>query len=486
MSKKLKILFLSAEVVPYSKTGGLADVAGSLPKALAKLGHEVVVATAKHGIRNPSDFEFDLVKKDNPVEVGSEKITCHVEKSQLTSEIPAYFITNEDFFDERKAVYGEDDARRFYLLAKAFLKLPQIIDFQPDIIHCNDWHTGLVPFLLTKEDYPNLDQTRLLFTIHNLEYQGDLYWRDLVGERNDDGTKDLPNFDSKKIQSINFMKRGILYSDIVNTVSRCYRDEALTSEYGRGLHKTLKKKQDRFYGVVNGIDYEYFNPQTDDNIEYNFGVGELDLKKRNKQALQEELGLAKKDVPLLGMVTRIVEQKGFSLIKKIVHRLLELDTQLAIVGEGSDHYKKFLREVARKYPKKVGLHLNFSEEVGSKIYAGSDIFLMPSLYEPCGLGQMIAMRYGSIPVVRETGGLFDTVADYGYDKENGNGFSFRGFSPDEFFEAVLRAHFYFSNRKKEWQKLVERAMKIRFDWDHSAKKYEKLYHKALDQEKARG
>jgi len=481
MSKKLKILFLSAEVVPFSKTGGLADVAGSLPKALAELGHQVIVVTAKHGIRNPKDFKFKRLDKKIPVKIDSKKIFCYLDRSHLNPKIPIYFIANQRFFNEEKAVYGHDDARRFYLLAKAFLQLPEMIDFKPDIIHCNDWHTGLVPFLLKKrsQSYQWLAKAKTIFTIHNLEYQGDLYWRDLVGEKKDDGYSDLPGFTSQKIQSINFMKRGILSADIANTVSSHYRNEALTPTYGRGLDSTLKSRQKRFYGILNGIDYNYFNPQTDPNIKYNYDWKSFHLKEKNKELLRQELGLDKQSGPLLGMVTRIIEQKGFGLMQKIIYRLLELQPQIAIVGEGDRHYKQFLKNIAKKNPGRIGLHLNFSEELGSRIYAASDIFLMPSLYEPCGLGQMIAMRYGAIPVVRRTGGLFDTVIDYSQDKEKGNGFCFSPFSPSDLLDAVFRALFYYRNKRGEWNNLIRRVMKLRFDWQRSAKSYQKIYRQAI-------
>jgi len=480
MKRKLKILFLSAEVAPFSKTGGLADVAGSLPRALKDLGHEVVVATAKHGIPEPERFEFKSVKKNIPISVGSEKILINFEKSSLEEGLPVYFVASRKFFDEKKSVYGNDDARRFYLLTKAILRLTDFLKIKFDIVHCNDWHMGLVPYTLKKEteEYQYLSEAKILFTIHNLEFQGDLYWRDLTGERRDDGRSPLPDFSSKEIKRINFMKRGIIFADAINTVSERYRKEAMSRSLGRGLDQLLKSREADFFGILNGIDYDYFNPLSDKNLAYNFNGEDFEEKKKlNKIALQKELGLKEESVPLLGLVTRIGEQKGFSLLKKIMRDLLRFNLQIGIVGEGDRYFKDFLREIAKKNPGKIGLHLRFSEAVGSRIYGAADLFLMPSLWEPCGLGQMIAMRYGAVPIVRRTGGLFDTVIDFDKDRTRGNGFYFCHYSPSVFFRAISRALDCYYNKKERWQELVGRIMKLRFDWQSSAKNYQKIYYK---------
>ena len=488
MSKPLRIVSIAAETAPFSKAGGLGDVARSLPKALKRLGHEVVAITPLHGVVDKKKHNLKKIANDVPVKFNEKtilKFDCY--KGYLMRGLPIYFIDRTEYFSSKKTVYkSRRNNERFYFFDKCALELLKIIKFQPDIIQCHDWHTGLIPYFL-KKDYKNDEffvNTATLFTIHNLAFQRETTPR--LPRHQDDGSSRLPSIKENAIRSINFAKRGIISTDLINAVSEKYAQEILTKEYGEDLHRILENRKDKVFGIVNGIDYNIFNPKKDPAINKHYSVNSIERKKENKLALQKSFHLPQNpDIPLLGMVTRITEQKGFDLLMEITEDLLKLDIQFVITGTGMDKYERFFEKLAKKYPKKIGINLKFDIKKASQIYAGSDIFLMPSRYEPCGLGQLISMRYGSIPVVRATGGLVDTVTDFNPETHRGNGFVFIGYDSKEFFSALVRAIENYKH-KDDWKKLVKKAMKISNSWEIPAKKYTELYKKAIKFHKKNG
>lgn len=485
--RELKILFVSAEVSPFAKTGGLADVAGSLPKALMELGHDVRVVMPKYR-QIQADFKYVAdfpVKLDNLVE------TCVLRKTELSYKInnrkrkqTFYFTDSYKYFD-REGIYGHfDDAERFIFFCKSVLEMLPRIDFQPDIIHCNDWHTGPLCLLL-KERYGHLDfykSMSTVFTIHNLEYQGNFpsYVLNLLN-------CGYEVFHSEKAEfygMFSFMKAGLVYSDIISTVSAVYAQEIQTPQYGERLEGLLAKRSGDLYGILNGISYEEFNPETDKAIAKNFNADNVQAKKENKHALQKEMGLPVSDVPVVGLISRLSGQKGLNLIIDAIDDILRKDLQFVLLGAGDDYYQDQFRRISDQYPGKIAIHIGFNAHLAQQIYAGSDMFLMPSRFEPCGLGQIISLRYGTVPIVRATGGLAETITDYDSDHERGNGFSFNQFSSVEMLDAIERALKLYGGKPGEWDKLVVRALNTDFSWDVSAKKYEDLYLHATEKRNA--
>jgi len=485
----MKVLFVSAEMSPFAKTGGLADVAGSLPKALAEAGHDVRVAMPRYRMIK-GDLKYVT---DFPVRIDQRIETCVVRMTEVPYKakgrkkgLKVYFIDSYRYFD-RDGIYGHfDDAERFVFFCKAVLNMLPNIDFKPDVIHCNDWHTGPICLLLKEqychdEFYKNIAS---LFTIHNLEYQGH-FSSHVVNLLN----CSFDIFTSEKAEfygMFNFMKTGLVYADIINTVSKVYAEEIKTPQYGERLEGLLQKRSDDLYGIVNGINYEEFNPETDKVIEKNYNINSIDDKKANKAALQKEMGLPCRDVPLIGLISRLSGQKGLNLIIDRIDEMLSNDIQFVLLGTGDEYYQDQFRAIASRYEGKIAIHLGFHAELAQKIYAGSDMFLMPSRFEPCGLGQIISLRYGTIPIVRATGGLAETITDYTSDNENGNGFSFVNFSSEEMIDAINRAIDVYKNKPDEWKKLMIRAMSMDFSWNSSAKKYEELYVHTVEKRKKNG
>ncbi len=484
--KKLSILFVSAEMSPFAKTGGLADVAGSLPKALAELGHDVRVVMPRYRMIK-GDFEYVT---DFPVQLDQSIETCVVRMTELPyklknrkKNLKVYFTDSYKFFD-RDGIYGHfDDAERYVFFCKAVLKMLPKIGFKPDVIHCNDWHTGPLCLLL-KEQYSNKKEYKniaTLYTIHNLEYQGHFtsYVVNLLNTSFD-------VFDSEKAEfygMFNFMKTGLVYSDTISTVSQVYSEEIKTPQYGERLEGLLQKRSDDLFGILNGIDYTVFNPETDKSIVKNFNKDSIEDKKFNKTALQKEMGLPTSDIPVIGLISRLSGQKGLNLIIDRIDEMLSKDMQFVLLGTGDEYYHDQFRRIVEQYPDKIAIHLGFHAELAQRIYAGSDMFLMPSRFEPCGLGQMFSLRYGTIPVVRATGGLAETIIDYNSDNENGNGFSFKNFSADEMMDAISRAINVYTQSPEQWNGLVTRAMESDFSWNASAKRYEELYHHTINKRK---
>lgn len=458
----MKILIAASEVVPFAKTGGLADVAGALPIALEEEGQEVIIIMPRYKAISDDKFKIARVKED---------ISC----SRIGKNIKVYFIENEKYFS-RDALYGDklgdykDNLDRFSYFCRRALKLAEEIKFKPDIIHCHDWQSALLPVYL-KTAYrsePFYKNTRSALTIHNIGYQG-LFPRD-------EFTKlglDWSLFDIEGLEfygKVNVLKGGIVFSDIINTVSPTYSKEIQTKEFGFGMEGLLDKRRGSVFGILNGIDYSIWNPETDKFISANFSLTSTAGKAKDKEELQKICKLpVKKDIPLFGIVSRLAEQKGFDILAEAIEDICRLKLQLVILGTGDIKYHQLLEEMVKKYPKAVSLNLKFDDPLAHQIYAGSDIFLMPSRYEPCGLGQLISLRYGTVPLVFKTGGLADTV-------NSDNGFVFDDYSPEALLETVKKAEGAFKDNKK-WSMLVQRAMRCDFSWEESASKYIELYKK---------
>lgn len=467
----MKVLFASSEAFPFAMSGGLADVAGALPKALRRrlIGCRVVMplyGCISEEMRAKMTFITSIT-----VSVAWRRQYCGIFEAHIDGVI-YYFIDNQYYF-KRDGLYGHyDDAERFAFFSRAVLDIIPHIGFTPDIIHCNDWQTALVPVYLNtmyrgSEPYSNI---KTVFTIHNIQYQGK-YGKELNGD-----VLGIP-YESESIieydDCVNFMKGAIQCADKVTTVSPTYAREILDPYYSYGLDNILKQFTYKLTGIVNGIDYDVYNPETDNLIFKNYGVDDIENKAYNKKMLQKELGLPEKDdAPLIGMVTRLVKHKGLDLVKRVFEELLRADLQFAVLGSGEWEFETFFHDMAAKYPDKVGLKLGFNPQLAHKIYAGADMFLMPSQSEPCGLAQMVALRYGTIPIVRETGGLNDTISDSG--DGCGNGFTFRNYNAHEMEETVWRAFAGYKD-KDGWDILRKRAMECDNSWGVSANAYIRLY-----------
>lgn len=480
MVKTLKILFVSPEVAPFAKTGGLADVSGSLPKALSARGHDVRVALPRYRQVKEVPYLTDL-----PVEMDGSLETAVVRQATLKGEprVPVYLVDNYKYF-YRDGMYGySDDDARFNFFCKAVLSMLPWLEFQPDIIHCNDWQTAPIPlFLKVKvQDSPHFRHTATIFTIHNLQYQGrfDKHTLKTMALGEEFFTPERLEFYGK----VNFMKAGLLYADLINTVSKKYALEIQTPEMGEGLDGLLRKRSQDLYGILNGIDYEEFNPSSDPRIKANYDADSLERKKINKQALQKEMELPERDVPLLGFISRLVAQKGLDLLAAILDPLLNQDVQFILLGSGEDYYQQLFSRYKLKYRQKMAVKIGFDPELAQRIYAGCDMFLMPSRFEPCGLGQMISLRYGTVPIVRATGGLEDTITDYHQDPARGNGFSFVNYNPQDLLETIGRALQVYREQPQAWQELVRRGLAADFSWSASAAQYEEIYLKALEKRK---
>jgi len=484
----MKIAFASSEIVPFAKTGGLADVAGALPKELAKLGNEVKVFMPKYHNINEHELghHYDSLIGELIVSIGGLKHSVHVFYGKLpNSDVEVYFIHYPKFF-HREKIYTEDwdEGERFILFSKAVIQAMQKLGWAPDIAHVNDWQTALIPVLLkTNYAWDKLfKNTKTVLTIHNIGYQGrfllECYQKaELPPELYKNHGPLSYEGDS------NFLKAGILYSDVINTVSDTYAKELLTPEFGAGMDGFLWNRHIDFYGILNGVDYTIWDPESDKYIPYHYSISDLSGKIKNKKFLLEKLSLpVNLEVPLIGIVSRLAIQKGFDIIGEVINELLNLDAQYVILGSGEEEYEDMFQEASNKFPDKIGVYFGYSEELAHLIEAGSDIFLMPSHYEPCGLNQIYSLKYGTIPVVRKTGGLADTVQDWNeyneYGQDTGNGFSFYEYSSQALLNSVKRAINDFHN-KPVWRKIQFNGMSNDYSWKHSAEEYIKLYNKAL-------
>jgi starch synthase len=494
----MKIAFVSSEVVPFSKTGGLADVAGALPKFLEKRGHEVIVFTPLYKMVWDK-FQPSRTKGRISVPVGSDSVAGEIWKDKLPdSNVTVYFIANDAYF-YRDGLYGEkkgsdyqdysDNCSRFVFFSRGVLDALKVLGFKPDVIHSNDWQAGLVPVYAKAANgtEPAVARAANVYTIHNLNYQG-LFWH-----------WDIPltnigweHFNYKELEfygKINFMKGAIVFSDTITTVSPTYAREIQTPEMGAGLEGVLKERGADLVGILNGIDYSVWNPEIDDLLPAKYSVEDMAGKAQCKAQLQKEAGLAvRPDVPLIGAISRLVDDKGFDLVAAIVDQLMQERMQLVVLGTGLEKYHKLFEDIARKYPDKAAAFIKFDNRLAHLIEAGSDMFLMPSRMEPCGLNQMFSLRYGTVPIVRATGGLADTVTDATPEaagSARANGFSFVPYESGALLETVRRALALYGD-KRSWARLVETGMKQDWSWDHSAAEYERVYKDAAKKKRPAG
>ncbi|MFW5976387.1 MAG: glycogen synthase GlgA [Bacillota bacterium] len=474
MSDKLKILFVAPEIAPYVKTGGLADVVSSLPKALQAKGHDVRSVMPEY-----AQIEDKYFKKTEHLMHFETKVGWRQEYTginYLNQDIPTYFVDNKYLFSRPSLYENGDRYLQFAFFCRSVLKMLKKIDFKPDIIHTHDWQTAPLSLMLDDnyEDkfYADIDT---VFTIHNLAYQGKFeekilydvldvdeeYW--YYGDIRHDGL-------------INYMKSGIMTADKITTVSKTYADEIKYPYFGEGLDYALRMRNDDLIGIVNGINYREFNPATDNRIYKKYDKNNIEKKFENKLRLQKEFDLkSDKEIPLMGVISRLVSQKGFELLLHIFDELMQEKVQFILLGTGQSEYEDRFLEMGRRYPEKTSINIKYDAELAQKIYAGSDMFLMPSRYEPCGLSQLIALRYGTIPVVRETGGLKDTVARVNEDGSRGFGFSFSNFNAHELLFEIKRGLKMFKN-KDIWENIIFKAMSQDYSWQKSADKYLNLYY----------
>lgn len=477
--RKMNVVFASAEAAPFVKTGGLGDVAGSLPAALQKAGANVIVMVPLYGtISDEYENKMEHVAEFY-VSLGWRNEYCGLERL-VHNGVTYLFVDNKRYFD-RDYPYGFfDDGERFAFFSKAITESLQYLPdgFRPDILHCNDWHTALAPVFLREfyQGMPLYENVSTIFSIHNIAFQGQFSAKvleDICG---------LAHIPAAAFQltcghdAVNFMQGALNYSDAITTVSPTYAGEIQTPAYGEHLDGVLRRRREALQGIVNGIDTDHFNPETDPAIAQNFSVSDRSGKAICKAKLQEELGLTvRDDQPLMTMVTRLTRQKGMDLVTYALDRILSNGVQVAVLGTGDYEYENALRYFASKYPGQMAARIQFDSALSQRMYAGSDMFLMPSLFEPCGLSQMIAMRYGTLPVVRETGGLKDTVIPYNYETGEGTGFSFANFNGDEMGDAVFRGARLFWDNHDAWNNVVTQAMNQDFSWTRSARKYMDLY-----------
>ncbi len=481
MREVKSVLLVGAECAPFAKTGGLADVIGTLPSALKKRGIDARVIMPLHA-KIKEKYRYELYHICSfYVSLGWRNQFVGVETLTYNG-IQYYFIDNEYYFGGAIYKGGEAEGEQYAYFQRAVLEALSLIDFKPDIIHVNDWHTAVIPMLI-KTQYSCFNDVKTVFTIHNIAYQGrfsPFFVKDLLGISDYYLTSEF----MEAYGDANFLKAGIVFSDKVNTVSPSYAKELMFPYYSEGMDGVLKKRGEDFCGIINGINVDVFNPKNDEAISYTYGAGtvsELSGKAKDKTALIKELCLnATAKTPVISLVSRLTEQKGIDLIMYALDGLMALGVCFVVLGSGEKRYEDFFRYAAAKYPGKVSFSGNYDENLSHRIYAGSDIYLMPSKFEPCGISQMIAMRYGTLPVVRETGGLRDTVTPYNEYTGEGTGFSFANYNADEMLNTVRIAVEVFNNNKPAFRKLVKNAMNEDFSFDASAKMYVDLYNKALN------
>ncbi|WP_027406918.1 glycogen synthase GlgA [Anaerovibrio sp. RM50] len=476
----MKVLYVVSEAVPFIKTGGLADVAGSLPKYLKAEGVDARVILPKYS-NIPEEFR-NLMEHvgDITVPVSWREKYAGVDKLEYEG-VTYYFVDNQEYF-YRDGLYGYyDDAERFSFFSRAVLNLLPTMDFWPDIINSNDWHAALVNVFLKLEHQGDsrYENIKTVFSIHNLKYQG-IFDKNIMGDVLGLDWKYFNNGDLEFNDCVNFMKGGIVYADKISTVSRTYAQEIQYEFFGENLDGLLRSRSEDIRGIVNGIDNSVFNPATDKYLYENFDIHSLDKKLNNKEKLQEQLGLpVNRGVPMLAMVSRLVENKGIELIIRILDELLtHEECQFVILGTGDKVYEDWFRELQWRFPTKVSVNIFFSNDLAQKIYGSADFFLMPSIYEPCGIGQMIALRYGTVPIVRETGGLKDTIRPFNKYDNTGNGYTFANINAHDLMYCIKRALTEYDNIQI-WHMLQRNAVKSNFDWKKSASEYIDMYNKLL-------
>ncbi|KKR46587.1 MAG: Glycogen synthase [Parcubacteria group bacterium GW2011_GWA2_40_8] len=479
---KLKIVSVSAEIAPFVKTGGLGEVTKSLSKAMAKLGHEVIaIAPYHHKIKDYSPAP-KLIHKNLKIEIDTKNILYAdiYESGFENSTVKIYFIDNPDLFSNFEPIYSSEyDNKRFLFFNAAIKPTLKAINFKPDIIQCHDWHTALIPNFIHKHKTRDFNPATI-FTVHNLAFQLGGDWWAIPENKRDLGTTPLPLFsNNEEVSKINFALRGILYADIISAVSEHYAREIMTKKFGENLDKHLKTRKKELFGIINGIDYNEYNPQTDPGLPEKFSVENFSANRKNKTYLQKYFGIeVNPSIPLAGMVSRITEQKGFDLLIEILPALMKLNLQLAIMGGGDNKYEKIFTNATKKYAGKFG-YKPFEQKRETLVYAGSNFFLMPSRFEPCGLGQLLSLRYGSIPIVHRVGGLSETIMDFKPKTNEGNGFVFSSYKPESLLAAIIRALELYKSNPEVWEGLMSNALKQVYSWELPATKYIALFKKAM-------
>lgn len=479
--RPLRVLFVAAEAVPYVKTGGPADVIGVLPQALRKLGHDVRLVLPFYKSVDPERWHLKTVREDLAVPMNHRSEQVSVRETTRSDEMPVCFIDAPRYF-QREKVYGySDDGERFILFCRAALEYVRSIGWAPDIIHCHDWHTAIIPNWMQTlyRDDPLFAETATVYTIHNLASHGIVGYRILeVAGVAQEGFlyADIPELADVG----DLMGRGILFADVINTVSPSYAREILTPEFGERLDPLLRERKDRLYGILNGMNTQENDPATDAGIDSPYDAFSLEKRRPNKAALQRLVNLpAEEFTPLIGMISRLNDQKGLDLLEATILPLLDQNIQVVVMGTGDQHYHEMFQRLVMHYRRQVAIRFTFNTELSHQIIAGADMLLMPSRFEPCGLTQMLAMRYGCLPIVHQTGGLADTVQEFDPLHNTGNGFCFQRYDPFQFFAAVVRAleAYRFTD---SWNDLMQRAMLADNSWDASAEQYVALYRRAQE------
>ena len=491
MQRKLKIMYISSEVSPFMKTGGLADVAGAFPKAIKDLNHDIRIFMPKYSHINERKYTLREVIRLKEIEVnlGPKKIVANIKSAFLPdSKVQVYFVENKGYFNSAEfylppatEAQRVNQAEQFIFFSRSVFEILKILHWQPDIIHCNDWQTALIPVYL-EEIYktdPFFSRTYSLLTIHDWAHQG-IFDRELLPLLEISEECFNPDGDSESEGKINFLKAGIIYADIVNTTSKSCASEVQSSdEFAFGLQRVVQKKANNFYGIVNGIDEKVWNPESDSHISHKFSIKDMSGKIVNKRLLVESQGLKFDDkIPLIGTISRLTDLKGFDLITAILDDMLKLDVQYILLGHGDEKYHRFFKSAARKYPSKLAVNFKFDDPLAHQIEAGCDMYLMPSHIEACGLNQLYSLKYGTIPIVHATGGLTDTVKDFNPSTNRGYGFVFQKYSPESLLKILKRSIKTFHDQET-WPRLVDRAMRLNFSWHVSAEKYINLYYQLV-------
>jgi len=484
----LNILLVSSECVPFAKTGGLGDVTGALPRFLQKLGHNIIVVIPLYSYIDSKKHDINVTIDKMNVKMGHEAINCSVHKTTIPENVPVYFIDYEPFFG-RSNIYHDnyfndypDNPKRFSFLSKAALQLCHELSFIPDIVHANDWHTAILPAYLKKiyKDDPVFSNTASVLTIHNIAYQGkyDRYYYGYTGLGEEDFTPDI----FECFNAVNFLKGGIHFADVVNTVSKGYASETKTSSGGYGLDPFLIRKGDNYVGILNGVDYSEWDPAKDTLIPANYSYYNIKGKSVCKSVLQQQLGLKQTDkIPVIGIISRLVEQKGLYILSECIEDIINnMDVQFAILGAGDNQLETYYGNLQKRFPGKTGSFIGYDNKLAHLIESGCDFFLMPSLSEPCGLNQIYSLKYGTLPIVRATGGLNDTIENYNQDTGEGTGFKFWEPSGKAIYNTVNWAMETYHDRKPHLQQLIKKAMEQNFSWEKSVIEYVNLYNRAIE------